>query len=258
MNKQIKNSRERLKSNFLNLDEESIKQHLRTSVYKQSNLPEIDDRVKGITTAFKDSPYLINETKYVRQRVEQHFKGSHDLFIDDKYNSYKRGYSLSNTEIYERQMFLTNDGSGEFFIKWDINKAMKLIKEENLKKVHFSIDKMNITEEEIEEEHLKIAIHNKKPGVLISYAPYNELSPYYHFLVDGNHRIIAKSRADKSFTNAMVFILSDMQTFKTLHHPYDESLFLIHLLSNLSLNILENNLDEIEKYYARFRAISNL
>jgi hypothetical protein len=258
MEKQFKNSKDRLKSNLPNLDEGTIKQHLRTSVYKQSKLPEIDDRVKDIIIAFKDSSYLINETKYVSQSVERHFKRSYDLFIDDKYNSYKRGNSLSNTEIYERQMFLLNDGGGEFFIKWDINKAMKLIKEENLKKVQFSIDKMNIAEEEIEEDHLKIAIHNKKPGIVISYAPYKEGSPYYHYLVDGNHRIIAKSRADKSFTNAMVFLLSDLQTFKALHHPYDESLFLIHLLSNLSLNVLENNLDEIEKYYARFRAISNL
>lgn len=112
MDKQVKNSLYRLKSDLPNLDEGSIKQLLRTSVYKQSKLPEIDDRVKDIIIAFKDSSYLKNETKYVSQSVERHFKRSYDLFIDHKYNSYKRGNSLSNTEIYERQMFLINDGGG--------------------------------------------------------------------------------------------------------------------------------------------------
>lgn len=49
--------------------------------------------------------------------ITENFRNRFDLFIEEQSKAYMKEDS-SRIETYERQIFSTDNGGGEFFIKW--------------------------------------------------------------------------------------------------------------------------------------------
>lgn len=208
--------------------------------------PNIGEAIENFSKAYKDHPLLVDEMIFLYQKGMESYAES--ILIP---------HSEILGEIYMREIFLTDDGKNSFPLRWSILKAQRIIQEQKRQKEFRPISIMNITYDELNESHFSVAIHNKKPGILISYEPWLP-SPYFHLLIDGNHRIAAKVQKQPENIYYPVLILNSKETFETLYHTSDQVFFLIHLLFTLSMNLNadHSNLHELSSIYRTFKNLS--
>lgn len=205
--------------------------------------PNINEAIKKFAVVYKNQPLLVNEMNFLHQKGMKFYAES--ILIP---------HSETIGEIGMREIFLTNDRKNFFPLRWSIVKAQKKIQEQGRQKEYRPISIMNIAHDELNELHFSVAIHNKKPGILISYEPWLP-SPYFHFLIDGNHRIAAKALKQPDNAHYPVMILNSIETFETLYHTSDQTFFLIHLLVTLSMNLNEDhsNFHELSSMYKTYK-----
>lgn len=208
--------------------------------------PNIGEAIEKFSEAYKDHPLFVNEMIFLHQKGMESYAES--ILIP---------HSEVIGEIYMREIFLTDDGKNSFPLRWSILKAQRIIQEQKRQKEFRPISIMNITYDELNESHFSVAIHNKKPGILISYEPWLP-SPYFHLLIDGNHRIAAKAYKQTDDVHYPVVILNSKETFDALYHTSDQIFFLIHLLVTLSMNLNEDcsNFDELSSIYRIYKNLS--
>lgn len=241
-----------IKSRWPTLDEEPVKNFLKMTSLSKVNSFTMAHSVERLKYSLNEYPAIYNEVQLLEQQINHLKEECIQEEINDFYISLKKGQLLEK-QIYHRN--LHPFGGKDFFtLKWSVEKAQKIVKEENVLKEDFPISKMNVDESELDTKHIKNAIHNKRPALMVSYEPFKD-GPYYNFLIDGNHRVIA----NKNLRNRevyMVYKLSGIQSLKALRHDFYRCYHLMHLLISLFWNarILENG--EIERsfeHYLEFR-----
>lgn len=210
--------------------------------------PNINEAIEKFSLAYKKQPLLVNEMLFLHQKGMESYA-----------ESIRIPHSETIGEIYMREIFLTNDKKNFFSLRWSIVKAQRTIQEQKRHKEFHPVTLMNIAQDELNESHFSVAIHNKKPGILISYEPWLT-SPYFHFLIDGNHRIAAKAQKQPKNAHYPVMILNSKETFETLYHSSDQAFFLIHLLFTLSMNLNahHSNFNELSSIYRTYKNLSSV
>lgn len=208
--------------------------------------PNINEAIEKFSIAYKKQPLWVNEMIFLHQQGTESYAES--LLIP---------HSETIGEIYMREIFLTNDKKNFFSLRWSILKAQRTILEQKRQKEFRPVSLMNIAHDELIKSHFSVALHNKKPGILISYEPW-VTGPYFHFLIDGNHRIAAKAQKQPKNTHYPVMILNSKETFETLYHTSDQAFFLIHLLFTLSMNLNtdHSNFQELSSIYKTYKNLS--
>jgi hypothetical protein len=201
---------------------------------------KVDTMLKYFNINFQEHTMLKDEVMSIFEELPNLMEEKLDMQVEEMYLQITRGYLLPEEQIYARVMYPMFPYKDEFTLSWSIGKALKIIKDKEIKKEFFPIRNMNISSEELDQDHFKNAIHNKKPAILVSYSPYIG-TDNFNFLIDGNHRAMA-NQIKKNKLDYPVFKLSEVNTIKALCYKIDQRLVQLHLLLNLFKDI--NNMKE--------------
>ncbi|MDK8746887.1 MULTISPECIES: hypothetical protein [Bacilli] len=202
----------------------------------------IEPWVNYLKDTFSEEPVLIEEVNFLYNRyrlLEEDFK---EFRVNEIYKDVIAGKIGRDKEIYGRQMIPYPGVS--IIVNWQINKALELIKEKNLKVENFQLTKMNIFYAELNWAHLAKAKKNKSPGILLDYEPYAG-TEYQYVLIDGNHRLFSilqrknkhhdflrlnRGIANQIKTEGPVYILESEESLASMQHPIFHYFYLLQVL----------------------------
>ena len=127
-----------------------------------------------------------------------------------------------NGEVFTQEFFI--DEYNYYFINWCIPTAKRLILENQLKPVKIDLKGIidQVRKNEIDQKYLPIALKNEQP-IIIAYYP---MCPQPSVVIDGNHRVLAKSEAGEFTINA--FDLSPHIHLQAMTSDLDRLLYKIH------------------------------
>lgn len=136
-----------------------------------------------------------------------------------------------NRQKYQRDIILTNESYMKMI--WFIPDALMVSKRDKIEPQIKPISAFNIDYNEIDINYLNIAINNKKPVILVNYEAFKYYnSEYVNFIIDGNHRAVAKEQQahrkgikDPAFKAIQ---LNVEQTIEVLIHDVFRVLYKIH------------------------------
>lgn len=127
-----------------------------------------------------------------------------------------------NGEVFTQEFFI--DEYNYYFINWCIPTAKRLILENHLKPVKIDLTGIikQVRKNEINQDYLPIALKNEQP-IIIAYYP---MCPKPSVVIDGNHRVLAKSNAGKS--TIYTYDLSPHIHLQAMTSDLDRLLYKIH------------------------------
>lgn len=218
---------EHINLKYLNPTEENINEYLSEIAYTEKESIQIDTMIETIRETIGQNQILNNELEQILNALPGLKDDCVREEVEEMKENLRQGYVLSENQIYRREFFPVFPNQEMFFLNWSIKKAQNIIKKNKLPKTYFPIIEMNIDKEELDQETLKAAIHNKKPSFLVSYHPFRQ-SRGYHFLIDGNHR--AAANENRGHSEHRVYILESLQTMEALNHDYFKAFYLLHIM----------------------------
>jgi hypothetical protein len=208
------------------LKKEKIKPLLREMLKKTIEF-NVNDWINHMIESTRKYPLINLELDHLKNSIEEQKKAYLKEHTDYSYLQILRGKIAPQEQVYNRELI---PYPNQFYaIFWSMEKANKLIKEKSKKKEYISIKSMNIDVDELNNEYLAQAIHNKKPAILIEFEPYQNLS-YGRFLIDGNHRAYSNSFKKDVYPT---FILNSEEQMSVMVHPFFQYHYLLHVIFKL-------------------------
>lgn len=126
-------------------------------------------------------------------------------------------------EYFGRTIDFPEFDNNFYNIFWDIERAKKIIKKNNLipYKIDYShalnyVDKTNINN-----ARLAFALHNNEPIIMANYDPLN-----LDFVIDGNHRVYSRVRSKPRFI--VGYVLTTEQSLDSMAGELFRNLFISH------------------------------
>lgn len=252
MSEEFKREVAYVKSRWPNLEEHSVKSWIKINMISQDKT-SVEKSLGRLKVVLSSYPHLLEEALWLNESISSFKESCMQEEIDESYLTLKKG-SFHEEQVYHRK-FHPMGGMDFFTLKWSINKANQIVKTEEISKEFFPINKMNIDEQELEKPHLKNALHNKKPGILITYEPYDG-EIYNNFLIDGSHRVTA-NKIFRNKTTYPIYRLDTVQSINSLRHPYYKCFYLLHLFLGQFHTPDKLSLIEMDIRYQKYLDLKN-
>ena len=252
MSEEFKNQLKYVKSRWPNLEEEPVKAWIRFNIESQNQV-KIEKTIARLRSVLIKYPEIYRELLWIEEAITVLRESCVKDEVDQFYLTLKKG-SFHKEQVYHRNFHPM--GRMDFFtLRWSVAKANQIIKDEKISKENFAINKMNIDESQLEKAHIKNTLKNKNPGILISYEAFKG-GPYYHILIDGNHRVTA-NQLYRNKNDYSVYKLDPLQTLKSLQHPYYMAFYLLHFLLTLFPSPDELKEEELANRLEQYRGLKN-
>lgn len=242
-----------VKTMWPDMDEDSIKTWLRKRII-ENDYTNIKNSIIHLRKSLSSYPSISKEISILEELISINLIPCREEEIAEYYLMLKKE-SFHENQTYNREFHLMGN-TDQFTLRWSINKALEIIKRENIQKEYFLIKKMNIDETELEQLYVSKSIHNKKPGILVNYEPYRG-SDFFNILIDGNHRVTA-NKIMKNKSHYAVYSLNSRQSFEALRHPYYQALYLLHLLLSYFHTPQELLINEVENSFRTYLGLKNI
>lgn len=215
-----------LKTKDPELKDEIIKPIL-SNMLKETTLDfSVDEWINHIIEQVSEFPIIKLEIENLKHTIEKQKEAYLIEHTDVQYRQVLRGKLKPEEQYYRRNIHIYPNES--FAIYWSIEKANNIIKNKSKKKEYVNIKSMNIDVNELDYNHLKKAVHNKKPVILVEYEALNE--PYCRFLIDGNHRAFSNYNRKETYPT---YILNSEEQMSAMIHPFFQYHYLLHVLFKL-------------------------